>query len=287
MKNESKWKLPHPSHVLSCIEKWRTLDLRKSTDSEIDAELSSFLDSLEEFDVSTIKKNFFTLWRLRKFHRLIKDVSECWEPVPGSSKMGRCNAKGSPVLYVSEKLKTPFEELFIEPNEQVYVIKYKQIARLNLKKIVSEKLNITDQEGNPIYDKDSMLSYQILREFVRSEFLKPVGKGTEYLHRISGSMCRVWFDTNDSDGWLYPSVQSPEDFNVAIKRESARKKLEIEDIRIVQMVNKEDVIKSGRIKDSALPWFNMTKMVIESIFRGSMNGGQITWIPSNDLGGDF
>lgn len=287
MKSESEWKLPPPSHVLKCIEKWRTLDLRKSTDSEIDGELSSFLDSLREFDVSTIKTNFLTLWRLRKFHRLIKDVSECWEPVPGSSKMGRCNANGSPVLYVSEKLKTPFEELFIEPNEQVYVIKYKQIESFNLKRIVSEEVRVTDLEGNPIYDEDSMLSYQILREFVRSEFLKPVGKGTEYLHRISGSMCRVWFDTADSDGWLYPSVQSPEDFNVAIKPKSAHKKLEIEDIRIVKMVNKEGVIKSGKIKDSALPWFNMMKMVIESIFRGSVNEGEITWIPSNDLGGDF
>ena len=132
-----------------------------------------------------------------------------------------------------------------------------------------------------------MLSYQILREFVRSEFLKPVGKGTEYLHRISGSMCRVWFDDKDSDGWLYPSMQSPNDLNIAIKPESAHKKLKIEDIRIVQMVNKEDVIKSGRIKDSDLPLFNMVKMVVESIFRGSIKEGQITWIPSNDLGGNF
>jgi hypothetical protein len=53
------------------------------------------------------------------------------------------------------------------------------------------------------------------------------------------------------------------------------------------MVNKEEVVKSGRIKDPALPWFNMMKMVIESIFRGSINEGEITWIPSNDLGGDF
>lgn len=224
MKNESTWKLPHPSHVLTCIENWRALDLRKSSDSEIDAELSSFLDSLGEFSVSTIRTNFFTLWRLRKFHHLIKDVSECWEPPPESSKMGRCNAKGSLVLYVSEKLKTPFEELSIQPNEQVYIIKYKQIGRLNLKRVVSKEFNVTDQNGNPIYDKDSMLSYQILREFVRSEFLKPFGIGTEYLHRISASMCRVWFDTEDSDGWFYPSVQSPDDFNIAIKPESAQKK---------------------------------------------------------------
>lgn len=289
MNNETPWKLPHPSHVLECIEKWRNLDLRKKEDSEIDKELSSFLDSLETFGVSIIEKKWPKLWRLRKFNYLIKDVSECWEPPAVNSTMGRCNAKGLPVLYVSEKLKTPFEELVIQPNEQVYIIMYKQINRLNLKRIVSKEFKVTDTNGKPFYDNDSMLSYQILREFVRSEFLKPVGKGTEYLHRISGSMCRVWFDDKDSDGWLYPSVQSPNDFNIAIKAESAHKKLKIEDVRIVQMVNKKDVIKSGRIKDKDLarPWFNMMKMVVESIFKGSINEGQITWEPSNDLGGDF
>ena len=39
--------------------------------------------------------------------------------------MGRCNAEGTSVLYVSEELKIPFEELTIQPNEQFYAIRYK------------------------------------------------------------------------------------------------------------------------------------------------------------------
>jgi len=65
MNNETPWKLPHPSHVLECIEKWRNLDLKKKEDSEIDKELSSFLDSLETFGVSIIEKKCPKLWRLR------------------------------------------------------------------------------------------------------------------------------------------------------------------------------------------------------------------------------
>ena len=80
-------------------------------------------------------------------------------------------------------------------------------------------------------------------------------------------MCRVWFDTDDSDGWLYPSVQSPTDFNIAIKPESAHKKFKIENVRIVRMVEKEKVVNSGSIRESVLPLFNMMSMVIESIFR--------------------
>lgn len=122
MKNKKQWTLPHPAHVLACIEKWRNLDLRKKEDSEIDKELSSFLDSLETFGVSSVEKNWFKLWRLQKFNYLIKDVSECWEPPAVNSTMGRCNAKGSPVLYVSEKLKTPFEELVIQPHATRHLV---------------------------------------------------------------------------------------------------------------------------------------------------------------------
>jgi len=51
--------------------------------------LSSFLDSLETFYVSKVKKNWFKLWRLRKFNYLIKNVSEYWEPPAVNSTMGK------------------------------------------------------------------------------------------------------------------------------------------------------------------------------------------------------
>jgi len=66
------WRLPEPSQVMICIEKWRNLDLRKMTDSEIDSELSEFLDSLEIYPVSTIQKSFSKLWRIRQFNYLFK-----------------------------------------------------------------------------------------------------------------------------------------------------------------------------------------------------------------------
>jgi len=219
--------LPEPKHVLECIDKWRRLDLRKKTDSEVDTELRSFLDSLGEDSLLSTSKTFNELWRIRKVEYLIKEESECWEPPKDKACMGRCNAKEAPVLYVSQFLRTPFEELSIKPNEQVYLVKYKQKRNLKLRRIVSEKLVILGQKGNPIFNESSLISYQILREFVRSEFLKPVGKGTEYLYRISGSMCRVWFDENDIEGWLYPSVQSMNDINVTIKPETAREKLDL------------------------------------------------------------
>lgn len=283
---ENKWSLPSPAHVMACIEKWRSLDLRKKTDSEIDIELSALLDSLETYMVSSVQKHLFKLWRIRKFNYLFKDISECWAPPAEKTHMGRCNTAGTSVLYVSENLRTPFEELNIQPEEQFYAIKYKTINSLNLKRVVSKEFEATDSEGRPIYDSESMLSYQILREFVRSEFLKPVGKGTEYLHRISASMCKLWFDDNESDGWLYPSVQSPSDTNIALKHESAKEKLVIEDIRIARLVYKDNV-SNHKQRFGSHPFFDMITMAIETDFKGEITEDTISWVPSTDVGGIF
>lgn len=277
------WTLPNPSYVMKSIENWRSLDLRKMSDSDLDSELSTFLSSLETYPISKLQKSFFQLWRVRKFDYLFKDISECWEPPPDKTPMGRCNAKGNPVLYVSEELSTPIEELNIGFGEQFYAIKYKCLDHLNLKNIVPLELESTDKDGKPLYDQVSMLSYQILREFVRSEFLKPVGKGTEYLHRISASMCRVWFHNPDSDGWLYPSVQSPQEKNVAIKASSAKNKLDIVDLRIVRLVPKNEV-KQHKEKFEIHPFYHLAKLAIETDFRAKITKNVINWEPADDLG---
>jgi hypothetical protein len=144
----------------------------------------------------------------------------------------------------------------------------------------------TDNKGNTIYDDESMLSYQIIRDFVRSEFLKPVGKDTEYLHKISASMCRVWFHNDKSDGWIYPSVQTPGKSNIALKPQSARKKLKIIDVRIVRLVQKNNV-KNHIDKFKSYPFYNIISMAIETDFIGSIVDENINWSPSNDVGGIF
>ena len=278
--------MPHPSLVLECIESWRNTDLRKLSDDDIDQQLSEFLDKLGVYVVHSLNTMPFKLWRIRRFDYLFKEIDECWEPPKNKTAPGRCNAKASPVLYTSENLETPFEELGIKPNEQVYVIQYEVVESLNIKRIVPKDFIEKDEKDNPLYDSESMISYQILREFVRSEFLRPVGKGTEYLHKISSSMCRVWFHSNESDGWVYPSVQTPSKKNFALKPESARKKLKINDVRIVRLVEKESV-ENHIDKFKSHPFYNLISMAIETDFKGEIKGDCISWKPSTTIGGIF
>lgn len=269
---------------MECIEKWRNLDLRKLSNNEIDKELNDFIHKLGRYPVLHLKTTPFKLWRIRKFNILFKSTDELWEPPNDKTPLGRCNAPGSPVLYTSEDLETPFEELDVKENEQVYAIKYGVTEELCLKKIVSKDFVATDDTMNRIYDDESMLSYQILRDFVRSEFLKPVGNNTEYLHKISSSMCRVWFNDDHSDGWIYPSVQIPGNNNIALKKISARKKLKIIDIRIVRIVQKHNV-KNHIDKFKSHPYYDIISMAIETDFIGSIVDENINWYPSNDVGG--
>ncbi len=278
--------MPHPSLVLECIEKWRNLDLRKLPNDEIDNQLLDFLNNLVIYTVTTLNTTPFRLWRIRKFNYLFKNIEECCEPPCAITPPGRCNAKGSPVLYTSEDLETPFEELSVKPEEQVYVIKYDVVEELNVKRIVPKAFIEKDNKNKPLYDPESMISYQILREFVRSEFLRPVGKGTEYLHKISASMCRVWFNNEKSDGWVYPSVQTPTKNNFALKPESARKKLKIIDVRIVRLIPKENV-KNHIDKFKAHPFYNLISMAIETDFKGGIENHNISWLPSTEVGGIF
>lgn len=284
--NSQQWKMPHPSLVLECIENWRSFDLRRLSDSDIDNQLTEFLEKLGVYTVTTLNTRPFRLWRIRKFDYLFNNIEECWEPPENKAVMGRCNAHGAPALYVSEDLETPFEELNIQPGEKVYAIKYDVIEDLNIKRIVPKELVDKDDKNKPLYDPESMISYQILREFVRSEFLRPVGKGTEYLHKISASMCRVWFHSDESDGWVYPSVQTPSKNNIALKPGSARIKLKINEVRIVRLEQKYNV-QNHIDKFRAHPFYNLISMAIETDFKGEIKNNNLSWLPSTEIGGIF
>lgn len=278
-------RLPDPERVLSCIDNWRALDLKQLSDSDIDSELTSFLQSLgSQLTVTT--PPFVQIggpWRIRRFDYLIKDESECWEPPTEITKMGRCNAKNDPVLYISPEITTPFEELSIGINTPLYIIEYVTAKPLQLFDIALSREIPLNKEGNPIFDAESIISYQIIREFIRCEFLKPVGKGTEYLHRISSSMCRVWFNNNEVDGWRYPSVHLPTELNFAIKAKSAHNKLRVEYIHIAKLVNKEKRHIDNINDQNGKEIIDSKTIVLESDFKGEINSGEITWRPSNEV----
>ncbi len=94
-------------------------------------------------------------------------------------------------------------------------------------------------------------------------------------------MYRVWFDSEDSDGWIYPSIQTPSKNNIALKPAAARKKLEIIDVRIVRLVEKENA-KNHLDKFRSHPFYNLISMVIETDFKGEISKDHLNWFPSTE-----
>jgi len=57
--------MPTPEHVLDCIDKWMSLNLRVMSDSEVDEEIGNFLELLGEYSFSTITRpTIQTIYRL-------------------------------------------------------------------------------------------------------------------------------------------------------------------------------------------------------------------------------
>ncbi len=237
--NENSWKFPAPSKVIELIEEWRNLDFRESSHEEIDSRLQSLIDSFEVISVSGCRITPSRLWRIRPCRELKTSIKEFWEPPKGVTPLGRCNIEKEPVLYVSDSAVTSFEEVKIKPFDTFYLIEFKALEECYFANVVPKELNPkkVDVEGQPpLYEGEQLISYQILRDFIRTEFLRPVGEGTEFLHRVSSSICRTWFKSGDYDGWRYPSVHLVRNKNIAIKPDKAHKKLKINKIELVIMI---------------------------------------------------
>ncbi|WP_404787343.1 hypothetical protein [Altericista sp. CCNU0014] len=277
---EHSWKFPKPSRIMEIIEEWRHLDFKQSSHEDVDEKLKELIDSFKVILVSGYRSTPQKLWRIRPCNNLKTNISEFWEPPKRKTPLGRCNIEEEPVLYVSENSVTPFEEIKIKPFDTFYLIQYSAREECYFANIVPESLEPreVDTPGSPpLYEGDELVSYQILRDFIRTEFLKPVGEGTQFLHRISSSICRTWFGDDKYDGWRYPSVHLLNNKNIAIKPEKAHKKLEITKIEIVVMIPHELIPNS--CTDESHPLVKMYKSAynVRCLYEGEISGNTVEW----------
>lgn len=279
--SKKKISLPPPNYIFDCINKWRCWNLKDKNDEDLYKTMKAFELKLEEWVTSSkdITDTDTEFWRIRRVNKLIQSTEECWEPPAEYTKVGRCNMEKKPLLYVSEKKRTPFEELSVNKDtEQVYLIKYKLKNTLHLKNLF---FPITKASRDCFANEHSWISYNIFRTFVHSEFLRPVAKETEYIYRISATMCSTLFeqgDINDPDvvdGWNYPSACFFSDANIAIKPEIARQKLELQDIYAATLVDKKN--STIEKNESVIEMSNSESNAIRIDFKGVFEGNHIHW----------
>ena len=115
-------------------------------------------------------------------------VSDCWEPPREIVRLGRLNKEGEPLLYTTPAgPRVAIDELKVPDDEWFSLIVYEAVEDVNVAIIGGD----VDVEG---LDDGDVLKIEMIQGFLRDEFMRDVGQGTEYLYRISESIAKDYFD---------------------------------------------------------------------------------------------
>ena len=168
-------------------------------------------------------------------------VSDCWEPPKKLVKMGRLNKDGEPILYTSPSdPRVAIGELKIPDHEWFSLIVSEAVEGVNVAIIGGD----VDVEG---LDDVDALKIEMIQGFLRDEFTRDVGRGTEYLYRISEIIAKDYFDMPPvmQDAWCYPSIVDKSKFNVAFRPERRAKLrlIGVEMAKVFRMENGEAALQ--------------------------------------------
>lgn len=162
-------------------------------------------------------------------------VSDCWEPPINIVRMGRLNKDNESLLYTSPIVpNTAIEEMKISDGELFSLIVYEATEQINVT-MIGLPPKIED------LDTTEILKMRMIQDFLKHEFIRDVGIGTEYLYRISESITKDYFDLPPKwqDAWCYPSVAKKGSFNVCFRKEK-RKKLKLVGVQLASIIREND-----------------------------------------------
>ncbi|OLS39193.1 hypothetical protein BTR25_13530 [Bacillus sp. MRMR6] len=161
---------------------------------------------------------------------------DAWNPPANIIKaMGRLNKVNESLLYTApgDPL-VAIKEAKVKDGEFFSLIVYKARDEIKVNRIGNfERIEqLTELEN---------LKLRLLINFLRDEFTKDVGQGTEYLYRVSERIAKDYFDLPPKvaqDAWLYPSVAKKESFNVCFRPELAKELLDLQGVVICRLSDK-------------------------------------------------
>jgi hypothetical protein len=219
--------------LLKKINDFKKIDLKHTSYQEISHKIVQTISALS-IPISYITDNT-PLFRVRKLKPDLSNQLVCIQDVwyPKAEYLtadGRANLQGQPMLYCALDPVTAIIECGVEQDEWYAMIMYrvKPDHKIQASSLVNEQLP-------PGLTLQGEVNHRIISDFITSEFCKPVGKGTEYLYKISNVICSDFFDVPNCDGYLYPSVSNyKKGTNVAIKPQAVDEHLNFDCVRICQ-----------------------------------------------------
>ncbi|MBQ4668215.1 hypothetical protein [Aeromonas hydrophila] len=224
---------------------------------------TSYIKGTRFFRVRHIDNNYTRLPL-----KSMSTVADCWEAPSDFVKAGRLNRDNESLLYTSPIYPAvAVEEMKIEEGKFFSLIVYEAIESINATCIGF------GPEINGLSENEA-LKLKMLQYFLKHEFTRDVGKGTEFLYRISESIVKDYFDlpSEVQDAWSYPSVAKKGGYNTCF-RPSTKRKLKLIGVQIASLTygNDDYLFKVWKVaKDSGngidLTYYDIGSLEQKSIF---------------------
>ena len=217
------------------IEVFRRMDLKTVSQDDLEASLRNIIS---ENLVPTYHLHAgVNIYRARAktvqafgLEDVFVSSDEVWYAKPKYlKKMGRLNNIGQPLLYASFDALTPIHEIRNKEDEQFALMKYKikdnQILNLAMIAVEDHKSIAKNMTMKFRWTSKAEQNWKTINDFLRAEFTKQVASGEEYRYRSTIEITRH-FDFPGCDGFIYPSIERQDGYNVAIKPESVDRALD-------------------------------------------------------------
>lgn len=270
-----------PIDLTDKIREFRKLNLKEMSDEEISQAISHVLMFGNHFVYMT--KNgvypkgtkFFRVRELKGSNipnENLKIQSDFWNPPEQCiTKYGRLNKLYESLLYTSPvNPMVAVNEVKLKGDTFFAVITYEAKEDIKVNCIGGEY----NYEEMGITDKHVKLINNMINDFLREEFTRDVGEGTEYLYRVSEIITKWYFDLPPrvvQDAWAYASVKNRQAYNVCFRPEVAREVLELKGAMICKHKEKSDAlnvkcITTGFNEDGIATFYHLGSEMQRKVF---------------------
>jgi hypothetical protein len=171
--------------------------------------------------------------------KTLKSEQDLWAPPANIVKRQRLNRDNEPLLYTTPLLPNiSIEEKRIEEGKNFILIQYEALSDISVSMIgcMPEISGLTSEEN---------IKHKMINDFLRDEFIRDVGIGTEYLYKISETIAKDHFDLPPDvvHAWCYPSAFNKMANNVCFRENVARKKLKVNGFLICEKISLIDKLE--------------------------------------------
>lgn len=189
--------------------------------------------------------------RVAEDHLYFDNISALWHPPKHAVRtLGRANRQESPVLYLAQDGRTALFETHpaIGQNVGIAEIRLRPGETLNLQH-VGVLGNLTSGNFSAVskkWDKrlkglgltrNGIRNVKLIHNLLAKEFMRDVAVGRPQDYVVSVAIAEFFLSYARTDGLLFPSKRSPNDFNIVVKADSADNKLRVDRVYGVEVVD--------------------------------------------------